>query len=184
MSGLYEIRDPRFGKLVHGNARMETLWTGGRWCEGPAYFAAGRYLIWSDIPNDRVMRWDEMGGAVSTFLQPCRNQNGHTVDAEGRLICLRTPRPLRVSRIEHDGTTTVLADNFDGKRFNSPNDVVVKSDGTIWFTDPVLRDRQRIRGRHSPSEIGARNVYRIDPRRQGDEGGGGHGPAERPRLLA
>jgi gluconolactonase len=161
MSGLYEIRDPRFGKLVHGNARMETLWTGGRWCEGPAYFAAGRYLIWSDIPNDRLMRWDEMNGAVSTFLQPCRNQNGHTVDAEGRLISCEH-RGRQVSRIEHDGSTTVLASNFNGKAFNSPNDVVVKSDGTIWFTDPSYGIDSEYEGDASPSEIGARNVYRID----------------------
>jgi gluconolactonase len=158
---LYDIRDPRFARLIHRNAAAEVLWTGGRWCEGPAYFAAGRYLIWSDIPNDRLMRLDEMNGAVSTFLQPCRNQNGHTVDAEGRLISCEH-RGRQVSRIEHDGSTTVLASNFNGKAFNSPNDVVVKSDGTIWFTDPSYGIDSEYEGDASPSEIGARNVYRID----------------------
>jgi gluconolactonase len=160
---LYDIRDPRFQRMIHGNARLETLWTGGRWCEGPAYLAAGRYLIWSDIPNDRLMRLDEMNGAVSTFLQPARNQNGHTVDREGRLISCEH-RGRQVSRIEHDGSLTVLADNYKGMRFNSPNDAVVKRDGSIWFTDPSYGIDSEYEGDASPSEIGARNVYRIDPR--------------------
>ena len=81
-----DIRDDRFARLIHGNAGLDRLWTGGRWCEGPAYFPAGRYLIWSDIPNDRLLRWDECSGEVAVFEQPCRNQNGHTVDAQGRLV--------------------------------------------------------------------------------------------------
>ena len=157
----YEIHDDRFRKLIHGNARLEVLWSGGRWTEGPAYFAAGRYLIWSDIPNDRILRWDEMNGAVATFEQPCRNQNGHTVDREGRLIACEH-RGRCVSRYEIDGTRTVLADSFDGKRLNSPNDVVVKSDGSIWFTDPSYGIDSDYEGDAAPMEQDGRHVYRID----------------------
>ena len=156
----YEIVDERFRKLIHKNANIDLLWEGGRWCEGPAYLAAGKYLVWSDIPNDRVMRWDECSGAVSVFEQPCRNQNGHTVDLQGRLVACEH-RGRQVSRIEHDGSLTILADRFEGKRFNSPNDVVVKSDGSIWFTDPSYGIDSEYEGDQSPSEIGSRNVYRI-----------------------
>ena len=158
----YEIRDERFAKLIHGNASLETLWTGGRWTEGPAYFAAGRYLVWSDIPNDRLMRWDEMNGQVATFEQPCRNQNGHTVDRQGRLIACEH-RGRCVSRYEIDGSRTVLADSYGGKRLNSPNDVVVKSDGSIWFTDPSYGIDSDYEGDASPIEQDGRHVYRIDP---------------------
>ncbi len=158
----YEIRDDRFAKLIQGNANVDVLWTGGRWCEGPAYLAAGRYLVWSDIPNDRVMRWDEMNGQVATFEQPCRNQNGHTVDREGRLIACEH-RGRCISRYEIDGSRTVLADRFEGKRFNSPNDVIVKSDGSIWFTDPSYGIDSDYEGDASPMEQDGRHVYRIDP---------------------
>ena len=125
-----EIHDPRFKRLVFGNVHLEKLWTGARWAEGPAYFPAGRYLVWSDIPNDRVMRLDETDGSVSVFQQPARHQNGHTVDRQGRLVsCEHEGRC--VSRVEHDGSTTILASHVDGKRLNSPNDVVVKSDDTV-----------------------------------------------------
>lgn len=157
----YDIRDPAFSKLIQKNARIDTLWTGGRWCEGPAYFPAGRYLVWSDIPNDRLMRWDEMNGEVAVMQSPALNQNGHCVDAQGRLISCEH-RGRAVSRIEHDGTRTVLADAYDGKKLNSPNDVVVKSDGSIWFTDPSYGIDSEYEGDAAPSEIGARNVYRID----------------------
>ncbi len=157
-----ETRDPRFHRLIHGNAGLDKLWSGGRWAEGPAYFPAGKYLVWSDIPNDRLMRWDETSGHVSVFEQPCRNQNGHTVDREGRLLACEH-RGRCVSRIEFDGSRTVLADSFDGKRLNSPNDVVVKSDGSIWFTDPSYGIDSDYEGDAAPSEIGASNVYRIDP---------------------
>ena len=158
----YEIRDDRFARLIHGNAGPDLLWSGGRWCEGPAYLAAGKYLVWSDIPNDRVMRWDECSGAVGVFEAACRNQNGHTVDREGRLIACEH-RGRCVSRIEHDGTRTVLASHYDGKRFNSPNDVVVKSDGSIWFTDPSYGILYDYEGGRAESEIGNCNVYRVDP---------------------
>lgn len=158
----YQIIDERFRKLIHGNANIDLLWSGGRWAEGPAYFAAGRYLIWSDIPNDRIMRFDEMNGAVATFEQPCRNQNGHTVDREGRLIACEH-RGRCVSRYEIDGSRTVLAVRYDGKRFNSPNDVVVKSDGSVWFTDPSYGIDSEYEGDQSPMEQDGRHVYRIDP---------------------
>src|SRR5690242_12148490 len=134
-SDYYQILDQRFARLFNGNAHVDRLYTGCRWAEGPAYFAAGRYLVWSDIPNDRMLRYDETDGHVSVFRQPARNSNGNTVDRQGRLVtCEHLMR--RVTRTEHDGSLTVVADRFDGKRLNSPNDVVVKSDGSIWFTDP------------------------------------------------
>jgi gluconolactonase len=156
-----EIRDERFRRLVHRNARIDHIWTGGRWCEGPTYLPAGKYLVWSDIPNDRVMRWDETSGAVSVFEQPCRNQNGHTVDPQGRLVACEHQGRC-VSRTEPDGSRTVLADRFEGKRFNSPNDVTVRSDGSVWFTDPTYGIDSEYEGDASHSEIGSSNVYRID----------------------
>jgi gluconolactonase len=158
----YEIRDDRFARLISVNADVETLWTGGRWTEGPAYFPAGRYLVWSDIPNDRLMRWDETSGHVSVFDAPCLNQNGHTVDRMGRLICCEH-RSRAVTRREFDGTRTVLASHFQGKRLNSPNDVVEKSDGSIWFTDPTYGIDSDYEGDAAPSETGGSFVYRIDP---------------------
>ena len=157
-----EVIDPRFARLVLGNVHLERLYTGCRWSEGPAYLAAGRYLVWSDIPNDRVMRWDETDGSVSVFQQPAWNANGHAVDRQGRLISCEH-RGRCVSRIEHDGRRTVLADAVDGKRLNSPNDVVVKSDGSIWFTDPTYGIDSDYEGDAAPSEIGGSFVYRIDP---------------------
>ena len=157
---LYQIDDDRFAGLIHSNARLETLWTGGRWTEGPVYFAAGKYLVWSDIPNDRIIRWDETDGSVSVFEHPCRHQNGHTIDPQGRLVsCEHGGRA--VSRIEHDGSRSVLADRFDGRKLNSPNDVVVKSDGSIWFSDPTYGIDSDYEGHAAPSEIGASQVYRI-----------------------
>ena len=158
----YEVLDPRFGRLFNGSAQVDKLYTGCRWAEGPAYFAAGKYLIWSDIPNDRILRFDETDGSVSVFRSPCGNTTGHTVDRQGRLIsCEHGGR--RVSRTEIDGTITVIADRFEGKRLNSPNDVVVKSDGTIWFTDPTYGIDSDYEGNKSESEIGNCNVYRVDP---------------------
>jgi gluconolactonase len=117
--------------------------------------------VWSDAPNDRVMRWDETDGSVSVFCQPSLNANGHTVDLQGRLVSCEH-RGRCVSRIEHDGSRTVLASHFEGKRFNSPNDVVVKSDGSIWFSDPSYGIDSDYEGDASPSEIGDRCLYRID----------------------
>lgn len=162
-SDFYEILDARFGRLFNGNAQVDKLFTGCRWAEGPVYFPAGRYLVWSDIPNDRMLRYDETDGSVSVFRQPAGNSNGNTTDREGRLItCEHGGR--RVSRTEHDGSITTLADNWKGKRLNSPNDVVVKSDGSIWFTDPAYGIDTDYEGNKAKSEIGACHVYRIDPK--------------------
>ena len=154
--------DERFRRLVIPTARLETLAEGCRWAEGPAYFPAGRYLVWSDIPNDRMMRYDETSGAVSVFRAPSGYSNGNTVDRHGRLVtCEHGTR--RVTRTEHDGTVTVLASHHQGKRFNSPNDVVVKSDGSIWFTDPAYGIDSDYEGHRADSETGGCHVYRIDP---------------------
>jgi gluconolactonase len=158
----YNILDRRFERLIIGHAKLERLWTGGRWTEGPAYFPAGRYLVFSDIPNDLIMRFDETSGVVSVFRDPARNTNGHTVDQQGRLISCEH-RGRGISRTEHDGRVTMLVTHFDGKRFNSPNDVVVKSDGSIWFTDPTYGIDSNYEGDAAVSEIGASNVYRFDP---------------------
>lgn len=158
----FEVFDARFKQTLIGHARVERLWTGARWAEGPAWFAAGRYLVFSDIPNNRMMRYDECDGHMAVFRQPSNNSNGNTTDREGRLVtCEHLGR--RVSRTEHDGSITVLADSYKGKRLNSPNDLVVKSDGSIWFTDPSYGILADYEGRKSDSEIGACNVYRIDP---------------------
>jgi gluconolactonase len=158
----FEVIDDRFTRLALGNTHLEKLWTGCRWAEGPAYFAAGRYLVWSDIPNDRIMRWDETDGSVSVFRAPALNTNGHTADREGRLVSAEH-RGRCISRTGFDGRREVLVDRFEGKRFNSPNDLVVKSDGTIWFTDPSYGIDSDYEGDASPHEIGACNVYRFDP---------------------
>src|SRR5689334_17586201 len=158
----YEILDERFGRLVRTSASVEKLYEGTRWAEGPAYFAAGRYLVWSDIPNDRILRWDETTGSVGVFRQPAGYTNGHTVDRQGRLVsCEHGNR--RVSRTEFDGSVITIADRYQGKRLNSPNDVVVKSDGSIWFTDPAYGIDTDYEGFKAESEIGACHVYRVDP---------------------
>jgi gluconolactonase len=157
----YEILDERFRRVVRTSASVEKLYEGTRWAEGPAYFAAGRYLVWSDIPNDRILRWDEPTGAVGVFRSPAGYTNGHTVDREGRLVsCSHGER--RVERTEHDGSFIVIADRYDGKRLNSPNDVVVGSDGSIWFSDPTYGIDSDYEGHRAESEIGAANVYRVD----------------------
>jgi gluconolactonase len=162
LTSSFEVVDPRFHKLALPYVQVEKLYTGCRWAEGPAWFAAGRYLVWSDIPNDRMLRWDETDGSVSVFRQPAMNSNGNTVDLQGRLISCEH-RSRAVSRTEFDGTRTVLADRYDGKRLNSPNDVVARSDGSIWFTDPSYGIDSDYEGDAAPREIGANNVYRIDP---------------------
>ncbi|WP_031158323.1 SMP-30/gluconolactonase/LRE family protein [Streptosporangium roseum] len=157
----FETLDDRFA-ACRGDDRVERLHTGCRWAEGPVYFPAGRFLVWSDIPNDRMLRWDEMTGAVGPFRQPAGYTNGHTVDREGRLVsCEQGNR--RVTRTEHDGSVTVIADRWEGRRLNSPNDVVVKSDGSIWFTDPSYGIDTDYEGHRAESEIGACHVYRVDP---------------------
>jgi gluconolactonase len=158
----FEVLDPEFAALLAGPERVQRLWTGGRWCEGPAWFPAHRTLVWSDIPNNRMLRYDETNDTVGLFRVPSNNSNGNTVDREGRLVtCEHLAR--RVTRTEHDGRITVLADRWQGKRLNSPNDVVVRSDGSVWFTDPSYGILSDYEGEPAESEIGACHVYRIDP---------------------
>jgi gluconolactonase len=158
--GIYVVLDERFTACFNRTAALERLWTGCRWAEGPAYFPAGRYLVWSDIPNNRMLRYDETSGAVSVFREPSNYSNGNTVDREGRLVSAEHGR--RVTRTEHDGRITVIADRFEGKRLNSPNDVVVKSDGSIWFTDPPYGILSDYEGHKGESELGGNYVFRVD----------------------
>lgn len=156
-----EVVDPRFAKYPIQNAAIERLCTGMRWAEGPVWFGDGRYLLWSDIPNNRIMRWDEQNGAVSVFRSPSNYSNGHTRDRQGRLIsCEHDTR--RVTRTEHDGTITVLMDSYQGKPLNAPNDVVVHADGSIWFTDPGYGILMNYEGHKAELEL-PRYLYRIDP---------------------
>ncbi len=158
-----EVIDKRFYRYVIQNAHIEQLWTGARWAEGPVYLPAGRYLLFSDIPNDRTLRYDELAGTVTVFEAPAYNQNGHCLDRQGRVVSCEH-RGRAVTRIGFDGRREVLADACNGQRLNSPNDVVVKSDGSIWFTDPTYGIDSDYEGDAAPSEIGASNVYRIDGR--------------------
>src|SRR5262249_26602391 len=156
-----ELLDPSFAKYRLALASVERLAIGMRWSEGPAWFGAGRYLVWSDIPNNRIMRWQEENGAVSVFRQPSNNANGNTRDRQGRLVtCEHDTR--RLTRTEFDGTITTLIDKFDGKPLNSPNDVVVKSDDSIWFTDPPFGILGNYEGHVATPELPT-NVYRLDP---------------------
>ena len=153
--------DPRFDKYRLPLAAVERLATGCRWSEGPVWFGDARCLLWSDIPNNRIMRWDEVTGQVSAFREPSNFSNGQTRDGQGRLItCEHGGR--RVTRTEYDGTITILIDSYEGKRLSSPNDVVVKSDGTIWFTDPPFGILGNYEGHKAEPELG-QNVYRLDP---------------------
>jgi gluconolactonase len=155
------ILDPSFVKYRLFHATVERLYTGCRWAEGPVWFGDGRYLLWSDIPNDRILKWEEETGAVSIFRRPTNLANGNTRDREGRLItCEHDSR--RVTRTEYGGSITIMADNHDGKRLNSPNDIVVASDGTIWFTDPPFGILSFYEG-HPDVQETKPAVYRLDP---------------------
>ncbi|MGN6583273.1 MAG: SMP-30/gluconolactonase/LRE family protein [Rhizobiaceae bacterium] len=159
---IFEVYDPRFRRLHIATARLDKLYSDCRWAEGPAYFPAGRYLVWSDNPNNRMLRYDECSGQVSVFRNPSNYSNGNTVDRSGRLVsCEHGGR--RVSRTEFDGRVITLADSYGGKRLNSPNDVVVKSDGSIWFTDPSYGIDSDYEGHKAQSEQKANRVYRVDP---------------------
>jgi len=157
----FEILEEEFSKCLTGHGRVERLWTGARWVEGPVWFPAGRFILFSDIPNNRMLRWDETNGSVSEFRNPSNFSNGNTRDLQGRLItCQHFSRS--VTRTEHSGEVTTVASHFDGKRLNSPNDVVVKSDGSIWFTDPDYGIMSDYEGCKSPNEQSSCNVFRID----------------------
>ncbi|WP_439514369.1 SMP-30/gluconolactonase/LRE family protein [Oceanibaculum nanhaiense] len=152
--------DPRFEKYRIFSAAVERLYTGCRWSEGPVWFGDGRYLLWSDIPNNRILKWEEETGQVSTYRRPTDFANGHTRDRQGRLVtCEHGGR--RVTRTEYDGSVTVLMDGWQGKKLNSPNDVVVKSDGSIWFTDPPFGIHGNYEGNKAEPEV-PQAVYRID----------------------
>jgi gluconolactonase len=162
MAGEFEIHDERFRHCILGNAWVEKLHGGMRWAEGPVYFGDGDYVVWSDIPHDRMLRWVE-GAGVTVFRHPSNHSNGNTRDRQGRLVtCEHGTR--RVTRTEVDGSITVLADAFRGKRLNSPNDVVVKSDDSVWFTDPPYGILSDYEGHRSESECGGCHVFRLDPR--------------------
>jgi gluconolactonase len=156
-----ETLDPRFDAVKPPfHAAVERLATGFRWSEGPVWIGDGRCLLWSDIPNDRIMRWDEETGGVTVFRKPSNNSNGNTRDRQGRLVtCEHLTR--RVTRTEYDGNSTVILDRFAGKRLNSPNDVVVKSDGSIWFTDPPFGILGNYEGDRAEPELPP-SVYRVD----------------------
>jgi gluconolactonase len=155
-----EIVEPNFAKYRIFNASVERLASDCRWCEGPVWFGDGRYLLWSDIPNNRILKWEEETGAVSIFRKPSAHANGNTRDRQGRLVtCEHSGR--RVTRTEYDGTITVIVDCFEGKPLNSPNDVVVKSDNSLWFTDPPFGIAGNYEGYAAAEEL-PNNVYRVD----------------------
>ena len=152
--------DPSFDRYRLPLAKVERIATECRWAEGPVWLGDTRSLVWSDIPNNRMLRWDEETGATSVFRKPSNYANGHTRDRQGRIVsCEHGGR--RISRTEHDGTVTTVADSFQGKRLNSPNDLVVKSDGSIWFTDPTFGILGRYEGTKATPES-PMNVYRVD----------------------
>ncbi|WP_037079019.1 SMP-30/gluconolactonase/LRE family protein [Neorhizobium vignae] len=160
-TSIYEIHDEAFRQLIVASAALEELYSDCRWAEGPVWFADLNCVIWSDIPNQRMMRWAPEGG-VSVFRSPSNFVNGNTRDRQGRLVsCEHGGR--RVTRTEIDGSITILADRYQGKRLNSPNDVVVRSDGSVWFTDPTYGIKSDYEGYKAEPEQDTRNVYRLDP---------------------
>nr|WP_156028300.1 SMP-30/gluconolactonase/LRE family protein [Candidatus Solirubrobacter pratensis] len=180
MSDVFEILDERFKECIKPSARLDHLYEGCRWAEGPAYFAAGRYLVWSDIPNDRMLRYDEAADRVGVFREPAGYTNGHTTDPAGRLVSAEHGA-RRVTRTEHDGSITVLADRFGDKRLNSPNDVVVHSSGAVYFSDPAYGIDSDYEGHKAEPEIGACHVFRISPEGELEIAADGF---ERPNGLA
>ena len=182
----YLIIEPEFKLLISIPARVHKLWTGAAWAEGPVYFRDGDFLLFSDIPNNRMIRFvpDHTGlaGTGSVYRQPANNTNGHTRDLEGRLVsCEHGAR--RVSRTGYDGRVETLVDSFNGKKLNSPNDVVVKSDGTVWFTDPAYGILSDLEGWRGEKEYGGCYVFRFDPNSgKLDVDGGQLRDAERHRV--
>src|SRR5579885_1341011 len=175
-----EVFDPRFKKYVIGTTEIRRLWTGAEWAEGPVYFGDMHSVIFSDVPNNRMMRYDEVTGETTLFRFPADEANGNTRDRQGRLVTCEQ-RTRRVTRTEYDGSITVLADRYHGAQLNSPNGLVVKSDSTVWFTDPTYGIQGDHEGWRAKAGLPG-NVYRIDP------GGGSEAPrpvgnVESPRVL-
>jgi gluconolactonase len=167
LESMVKPNEPTFGPsgfpAFAGTMAVERVATGFRWAEGPVYFPAGRYVLFSDIPNNRIMRLSEDDDHLSVFRQPSMNSNGNTIDREGRLItCEHSGR--RVTRTELDGSITIIADSYNGKKLNSPNDAVVASDGSIWFTDPAYGIGGYYEGIKAAPEQEKHNVYRVDPK--------------------
>ncbi|MFO6421262.1 SMP-30/gluconolactonase/LRE family protein [Hylemonella sp. W303a] len=158
-----QILDPSFAKYRIYSSTVEQVATGMRWCEGPAYFPEGGYLLFSDIPNNRIMKYSEKDGKLSVFRSSANFANGNTRDRQGRLVTCEHSVTRRVTRTEKDGTIKVLADSFEGKKLNAPNDVVVKSDDSIWFTDPLFGINGEWEGYRAKSEQANTNVFRIAP---------------------
>ncbi len=157
----FEVYDERFRQMLPEGAALERHFTGTAWAEGPVYFSDDDYVLWSDIPNDRIMRWSVSEGA-SVFREPSGYTNGNYRDRQGRLVsCEHGNR--RISRTEPDGSVVTLVDRYEGNRLNSPNDLVVKSDGTVWFTDPPYGILSNYEGHKAESELGANYVFRFDP---------------------
>ena len=157
------VLDPRFQKIFIANAGIRRIATGFDFTEGPVWFGDGRYLLFSDIPNDRILRWDETTGGISVFREPSHYANGNTRDRQGRLITCEHDTQ-RVTRTEYDGSVVVLADQWQGKKLTGPNDVVVKSDGTIWFSDNGAGDAGELSGAHGAAAasvpgISLRSLY-------------------------
>ena len=159
---LIQVIDPSFARYQLALAKVERIASGMRWSEGPVWFGDGRYLLWSDIPNNRMMRWEEETGRVSVFRKPSNNANGNTRDRQGRLLtCEHDTR--RVTRTGYDGKISVVASHYEGKPLNSPNDIVCMSDGSIWFTDPPFGILGLYEGHPAKPELPT-NVYRVDPK--------------------
>jgi len=157
-----QVIDDRFFELINADTIIEKHWTGCEWAEGPVYFPEGDYVLWSDIPNDRILKFDVGSKETTIFREPCNHTNGHYRDQQGRLVSCEHAAN-RISRTEQDGTIVSLVERWNGNRLNSPNDLVVKSDGTIWFTDPpygILSDRE---GNQRQSELEGNFTYRLDP---------------------
>ena len=157
----FEVYDERFRQMLPEGVELERHFTGTAWAEGPVYFSDGDYVVWSDIPNDRMMRWSISEGA-SVFRVPAGYTNGNYRDRQGRLVSCEHGNRC-ISRTEADGSVVTLVDRYDGNRLNSPNDLVVKSDGTIWFTDPPYGIFSDYEGHKAESELGANYVFRFDP---------------------
>src|SRR5690349_20360506 len=158
-----QILDPSFTKYRIYSSTLEQVATGFRWAEGPAYFPEGGYLLFSDIPNNRIMKFDEKTGAVTVFRANANYANGNASDRQGRLVTCEHSVTRRVMRTEKDGKITVLADSHEGKRLNAPNDIVVKSDDSVWFTDPLFGINGEWEGFQAKPEQATTNVYRIAP---------------------